>query len=149
MFRLQPASSTNPTRKCQWKSEAIIQAKLVGYLKLQSNSSKGFIFVIFLFSFHSGCEEIENLSNMSRRGSWITLRSVVDVVRASRFQSSYGGLQRNSPFVSAARVESSYWISPGLHFFSTNSKTSTNANGYNSTHNLYFVPIFNQFQSEC
>lgn len=68
---------------------------------------------------------------MSTRGSWITLkfRRVVDVVRASRFQSSYGGLKRNSPIVTTTRVESRNWNrNPGLQFFSTKSNTSTNAN---------------------
>ncbi|XP_039689702.1 uncharacterized protein [Medicago truncatula] len=68
---------------------------------------------------------------MSTRGSWITLkfRGVVDVVRASRFQSSYGGLKRNSPIVTTTRVESRNWNrNPGLQFFSTKSNTSTNAN---------------------
>ncbi|KAL1327007.1 hypothetical protein HN51_037113 [Arachis hypogaea] len=65
---------------------------------------------------------------MSRRGSWITLRSVVDALRSRRFQSSYDGLQRSNAIVSPARVQSSYWMSPALQFFSTNtnSKTSTN-----------------------
>ncbi|KAK7250536.1 hypothetical protein RIF29_33039 [Crotalaria pallida] len=69
---------------------------------------------------------------MSRKGSWITLkfRSVLDVVRVSRFQSSYGGLQRQTPIMSPAKVGSGYWMNPGLQFFSTNnSNSSTNANG--------------------
>ncbi|MED6106572.1 hypothetical protein PIB30_005556 [Stylosanthes scabra] len=62
---------------------------------------------------------------MSRRGSWITLRSVVDAVRSRRFQSSYDGLQRSNAIVSAARAESTYWMSPSLRFFSTNTNTKT------------------------
>ncbi|KAK2383514.1 hypothetical protein QL285_070955 [Trifolium repens] len=67
---------------------------------------------------------------MSTRGSWITLkfRGVVDVVRASRFQSSYGGIKRNTPIVSKARIESSYWMQPSMQFFSTKRKISINAN---------------------
>ncbi|PNX79562.1 hypothetical protein L195_g035548 [Trifolium pratense] len=67
---------------------------------------------------------------MSTRGSWITLkfRGVVDVVRASRFQSSYGGIKRNTSIVSTARIESSYWMQPSMQFFSTKRKISTNAN---------------------
>ncbi|RDX77912.1 hypothetical protein CR513_41878 [Mucuna pruriens] len=69
---------------------------------------------------------------MSRRGSsWITqkFRSVVDIVRATKYQSSYVGLQRNRPIVSAARTERGYWMHPGQQFFSTNSNISTNAKG--------------------
>ncbi|CAL0331467.1 unnamed protein product [Lupinus luteus] len=68
---------------------------------------------------------------MSRRGSWLTLRfrSVLDAVRASRLQSSYGGLQRQSPIMSPAKVGSDYWVHPGLQFFSTNSNSSINPNG--------------------
>ncbi|OIV94560.1 hypothetical protein TanjilG_25622 [Lupinus angustifolius] len=68
---------------------------------------------------------------MSRRGSWLTLRfrSVLDAVRASRLHSSYGGLQRQSPIMSPAKVGSDYWVHPGLQFFSTNSNTNTNPNG--------------------
>ncbi|GAU30568.1 hypothetical protein TSUD_65780 [Trifolium subterraneum] len=67
---------------------------------------------------------------MSTRGSWITLkfRGMVDVVRASRFQSSYGGIKRNTPIVSTTRVQSSYWMQPSMQFFSTKRKISTNAN---------------------
>ncbi|XP_057422445.1 uncharacterized protein LOC130716254 [Lotus japonicus] len=67
---------------------------------------------------------------MPTRGSWLTMkfRTVVDVVRVSRFQSSYGGLKRNSPIVSAARVERRYWMYPRMQLFSTNSNKSTNAN---------------------
>ncbi|XP_061355526.1 uncharacterized protein LOC133300054 [Gastrolobium bilobum] len=68
---------------------------------------------------------------MSTRGSWITLKfkSVLDVVHASRFQSSYGGFKRNSPIMSTTRVESCYWLHPSMQFFSTNSNTKINANG--------------------
>ncbi|TKY59471.1 hypothetical protein E2542_SST16560 [Spatholobus suberectus] len=69
---------------------------------------------------------------MSNRGpSWITqkFRGVLDVVRASKFQSSYVALQRNRPIVSAARTERSYWMHPGQQFYSTNSNTNTNPEG--------------------
>ncbi|XP_004504826.1 uncharacterized protein [Cicer arietinum] len=69
---------------------------------------------------------------MSTKGSSITMKfkGVVDVVRASRFKSSYVGLQiqRNIPIVSQARLESSYWMQHSLQFFSTKNNTSTNAN---------------------
>ncbi|KAG2409969.1 uncharacterized protein HKW66_Vig0006340 [Vigna angularis] len=72
---------------------------------------------------------------MSLRGSsWITLkfRGVLDVVRATKFQSSYVGLQKNRPIVSAARPETAHWFHPNLQFYSTNSNnTSTNAKGIN------------------
>ncbi|KAH1050024.1 hypothetical protein GLYMA_08G070200v4 [Glycine max] len=70
---------------------------------------------------------------MSNRGSsWITLkfRGVVDVIRASRYQSNYVALQRNRPIVSAARTERGYWMHPGQQFYSTNSiNPSTNPKG--------------------
>ncbi|XP_027345494.1 uncharacterized protein LOC113857617 [Abrus precatorius] len=68
---------------------------------------------------------------MSTRGSWITLkfRSVLDVIYATKFQLSYSGLRRNRPIVSAARIESGYWMHSGLQFFSTNNNTNTNAKG--------------------
>ncbi|CAK8578000.1 unnamed protein product [Lathyrus sativus] len=69
---------------------------------------------------------------MSTKGSWMTLkfRGVVDVVRASRFQLSYGGFKRNTPIVTSTRVVhgSSYWMQPSIQFFSTKTNTSTNAN---------------------
>lgn len=67
---------------------------------------------------------------MPTRGSWLTMkfRTVVDAVRISRFQSSYGRLKRNIPIVSAARVERGYWMYPRMQLFSTNSNKSTNAN---------------------
>ncbi|NP_001236514.1 uncharacterized protein LOC100500336 [Glycine max] len=67
---------------------------------------------------------------MSNRGSsWIALefRGVVDVIRASRYQSSCVALQRNRPIVSAARTERGYWMHPGQQFYSNN--TSTNPKG--------------------
>ncbi|XP_020222902.1 uncharacterized protein LOC109805285 [Cajanus cajan] len=70
---------------------------------------------------------------MSTRGpSWITLkfRGVLEVVRATKFQSNYvASLQRNRPIVSAARTETSYWMHPGQHLYSTNSITRTNPKG--------------------
>ncbi|KAL2343822.1 hypothetical protein Fmac_005107 [Flemingia macrophylla] len=70
---------------------------------------------------------------MSTRGlSWITLkfRGVLDVVRATKFQSSYvASLQRNRPIVSAARTERYYWINPGQHFYSTISNKRTSPKG--------------------
>ncbi|KAK7363105.1 hypothetical protein VNO77_05235 [Canavalia gladiata] len=77
-------------------------------------------------------KEIEHLFNMSARGrSWITLkfRSVLDVVHATKFQSSYVGLRRNRPIVSSAWIKRDYWIHPGLQFFCTDTNTSTDAKG--------------------
>jgi len=71
---------------------------------------------------------------MSVRGSsWITLkfRGVLGALCSTKFQSSYVGLQRNRPIVSAARPERVHWMHPNLQFYSTNStNTSTNAKGY-------------------
>ncbi|ESW31122.1 hypothetical protein PHAVU_002G211100 [Phaseolus vulgaris] len=70
---------------------------------------------------------------MSVRGSsWITLkfRGVLGALCSTKFQSSYVGLQRNRPIVSAARPERVHWMHPNLQFYSTNSiNTSTNAKG--------------------
>lgn len=63
---------------------------------------------------------------MSRTGSLVTKKfaRVLDVVRASRFRSTYGRLPRNNvPSLSA-----DYWLNPGLRMFSINSNTNTDAN---------------------
>jgi len=68
-----------------------------------------------------------------RGSSWITLkfRGVLDVVRATKFQSGYVGLQRNRTIVSAAKPETVHWMHPNMQFYSTNSNnTSTNSKGY-------------------
>ncbi|KAK7319455.1 hypothetical protein RJT34_04176 [Clitoria ternatea] len=69
---------------------------------------------------------------MSTRGSsWITLkfRSILDVVHASKFQSSYVGLKRNTTIVPpAARIGSGYRIPPGMQLFSTNAKGTQSVN---------------------
>ncbi|XP_058760717.1 uncharacterized protein LOC131634054 isoform X2 [Vicia villosa] len=68
---------------------------------------------------------------MSTKSSWMTLkfRGVVDVIRASRFQLSHGGgFKRNTPIVTVSKVGNSYWMQPGIQFFSTKRNTSTHAN---------------------
>lgn len=85
---------------------------------------------------------------MSNRGSsWITLkfRGVVDVIRASRYQSSYVALQRNRPIVSAARTERGYWMHPGQQFYSNN--TSTNPKGYLLTTFILLSSSINSYLS--
>lgn len=65
--------------------------------------------------------------------SWITLkfRAVLHVLRATNFQSSYVGLQKNRPIVSAATPQTVHCLHPNLQFYSTNTNnTSTNAKGY-------------------
>ncbi|XP_014516104.1 uncharacterized protein LOC106773860 [Vigna radiata var. radiata] len=64
--------------------------------------------------------------------SWITLkfRAVLHVLRATNFQSSYVGLQKNRPIVSAATPQTVHCLHPNLQFYSTNTNnTSTNAKG--------------------
>ncbi|KAK7400346.1 hypothetical protein VNO78_11552 [Psophocarpus tetragonolobus] len=67
-----------------------------------------------------------------RGASWITLkfRGVLNVVRASKYQSSYVALERNRPIVSEARTDRPYWMHPDQQFYSTKSNnTSSNVKG--------------------